>query len=47
MDKHESELYLQALKDLDNLQSSAMVVIELHKLGILTDAAICDLEQAL
>jgi hypothetical protein len=44
---HIEQLYVQALKDLDNLQSAAMVVIELHKLGILTDAAIYDLEQTL
>jgi hypothetical protein len=41
------QLYMQALKDFDRLHAAAAVVIEQHKQGELTDAAIYDLEQAL
>jgi hypothetical protein len=44
---HIEQLYLQALKDFDRLHAAAAVVIEQHKQGELTDAAIYDLEQAL
>ena len=44
---HVIDLLDQSLKDLDRLQAAAVVVIEQHKLGELTEAAIYDLENAL
>jgi hypothetical protein len=44
---HLERLYNQALKDFDKLHEAAAVVIQLHKQGKLTDAAIYDLENAI
>ena len=45
--EHTELLYNQALKDFDKLHEAAAVVIEQHKQGKLTDAAIYDLENAI